>query len=104
MKNFDSAIERINKVKDFDSLNELEKSFERLYKYGFLTEKELLELENSLSMFDILEKWLERTPFLKFNDFKFSEKYVEAVRNMTERERAAILETEYISEKEKEGE
>ena len=48
MKNFDSAIERINKVKDFDSLSELEKSFERLYKYGFLTEKELLELDHKL--------------------------------------------------------
>ena len=66
-------------------------------------QKELMDLENSLSMFDILEKWLERTPFLKYNDFKFSEKYLEAVSNMTERERAAILETEYITEKEKEG-
>ena len=61
------------------------------YKSPFNEEqqKELIELENSLSMFDILEKWLERTPFLKSNDFKFSEKYVEAVRNMTERERKA---------------
>ena len=48
MKNFDSAVERINKVKDFDSLNELEKSFERLYKYGFLTDKELVELDDKL--------------------------------------------------------
>ena len=48
MRNFDSAIKRINKVKDFDSLSELEKSFERLYKYRFLTEKELLELDHKL--------------------------------------------------------
>lgn len=65
--------------------------------------QELVELENSLSMFDVVEKWLERIPFLKFNEFKFSEKYVEAVRNMTEREREAILSTEYITEQEKEG-
>jgi hypothetical protein len=48
MKNFDSAVERINKVKDFDSLSELEKSFERLYKYGFLNDKELVELDHKL--------------------------------------------------------
>lgn len=66
-------------------------------------QKELMDLENSMSLFDIMEKWLERTPFLKFNDFNFSEKYVEAVEHMTERERKAILETDYITEKEKEG-
>lgn len=66
-------------------------------------QKELMDLESSLSMFDILEKWLERTPFLNIKDFNFSEKYLEAVEHMTERERKAILETEYITEKEKEG-
>jgi tryptophan 2,3-dioxygenase len=75
------------------------------YKSPFSEEqqKELVELENSASMFDIVEKWLERIPFLEFNEFNFSKKYVEAVHNMTERERNAILTTEYITEKEKEA-
>lgn len=75
------------------------------YKSPFTEEqqKELVELENSQSMFDIVEKWLERIPFLEFNEFNFGEKYVEAVANMTEREKTAILSTEYITDKEKEA-
>lgn len=75
------------------------------YKSPFNEEqqKELEELENSLSLFEVLEKWLERTPFLKYEDFQFSTAYIQAVENMTERERDTILATDYISEKEKEG-
>lgn len=75
------------------------------YKSPFNEEqqKELEELENSLSLFEVLENWLERTPFLKYEDFKFSKAYIQAVENMTERERNTILATDYISEKEKES-
>lgn len=73
------------------------------YKSPFSEEqqKELLDLEKEYSMFDIIEKWLERTPFLEMEEFKFEEKYVEAVRNMVDREKAAVEETEYISQGEK---
>lgn len=61
----------------------------------------LKELEDGLSMHDLLGKWLERMPFLKFKDFDFLEQYKAAVINMVNREKEAILATDYISEKEK---
>lgn len=65
-------------------------------------QQELLNLEKQSSLFDALERWLERTPFVEMGDFKFEEKYVEAVEKMCEREANAIHQTDYISEKEKE--
>ncbi len=50
---------------------------------------ELAELSKS-TLFDLLEDWLERTPFLQLGDFDFLEKYRLAVQQMLAREREAL--------------
>ena len=54
------------------------------------------------SLFDVVEAWLERTPFLQWGDFKFMEHYRKAVEKMIAKEQAAIRSTNYLSDKEKE--
>ena len=63
--------------------------------------KKLLELENSNSMLDLLEAWLERTPFLEFNNFNFLKEYRKAVKNMLEEESRAISSSSILTEEEK---
>ncbi|MDX1684279.1 MAG: tryptophan 2,3-dioxygenase family protein [Saprospiraceae bacterium] len=60
--------------------------------------KKLLEAEKN-SLFDAVEAWLERTPFLQFEGFRFIEQYKSAVERMIEKEQAAIKESEFLSEK-----
>lgn len=65
-------------------------------------EQELLdELEAGDSMFDLVEKWLERTPFLQFEAFDFLQEYRKSVKLMLKREEAAIDKADYISDQEK---
>lgn len=64
-------------------------------------QKQLDALENSKSMLELVEAWLERTPFLQFEGFDFQKKYKTAVKNMIDREKQAVLSTDYLSEKEK---
>ncbi len=59
----------------------------------------LKELEEGMSLLQQVEAWLERTPFLEFKDFDFLEHYKKAVRNMLNKEQAAIKSTEILSEK-----
>jgi len=44
--------------------------------------KKVLEAEKNISLFDLLEKWLERTPFLQFEGFNFWNSYKTAVEEM----------------------
>lgn len=60
---------------------------------------QLKDAEANLSLFDAIERWLERTPFLKFEGFSFLEQYSSAVSRMLAKEKASILESEYLSEK-----
>ena len=46
--NYMSAIERIGKIKDFKSLDRLEKSFDRLYRHGIFTVEQFLKLDDLL--------------------------------------------------------
>ena len=46
--------------------------------------------ENEKSLFDLLETWLERTPFLSFEGFNFWERYSDAVRSMLQKEDETI--------------
>lgn len=64
-------------------------------------QEEIMHLEQETSMFDLLQSWLERTPFLNMEGFEFKTKYMQAVANMLERERKAIRESDYLSEHEK---
>ncbi len=50
------------------------------------TKKEILGLEGGESLFDLVEKWLERIPFLKIGDFDFIKKYEQAINKMVDQE------------------
>ncbi len=54
------------------------------------------------TLFDALEDWLERTPFLDFGNFEFLEHYKKAVTTMIEAEQEAIRKSEYLSPQEQE--
>ena len=43
--NYQSALERLNKVTSMNELSKLETSFERLYRNGFITDAQLMELD-----------------------------------------------------------
>lgn len=64
-------------------------------------QKILDKLESGDSMFDLVEKWLERTPFLQFEKFDFLEEYQKSVARMHEREQKDINSADYISAQEK---
>lgn len=64
-------------------------------------QKELEQIYANGTLFDWVNKWLERTPFLKLEGFDFLEKYKEAVNNMLEKETKAIEASDYLTEKEK---
>jgi len=46
--------------------------------------------ESAASLFDMVERWLERTPFLQLGEFDFWDAYAGAVGEMMERDRDAI--------------
>jgi len=61
--------------------------------------KEKLEnLEESKSLLDLVNDWLERIPFLKMDHFDFVKEYKKAVLAMIEKERKAILETDVLTD------
>lgn len=66
------------------------------------TEQEQLEaLETGKSMLQLVERWLERIPFLKFESFDFLKEYESAVDEMIDTEKQQITQAIYITEKEK---
>lgn len=70
----------------------------------FFTEEqqaELKEINNGNNLFQAVESWLERTPFLQFEGFEFIKYYKEAVERMLAKETKAIQNSDYLSEKEK---
>lgn len=48
--------------------------------------KEVLALEENNSLFSLVEKWLERIPFLKMDGFDFIKKYEQSVNEMLQKE------------------
>lgn len=72
---------------------------------AFFSKEEQDELDavrRNGNLFDAVEDWLERTPFLKFKGFQFLTHYKASVERMVQKEREAILESNYLSDKEKE--
>jgi tryptophan 2,3-dioxygenase len=55
------------------------------------------------SLFDEVEKWLERTPFLEDGDFHFWKAYEEAVRSRLEADRQVVADNPNLTEEQKEG-
>ncbi len=65
-------------------------------------QKQLQDVLAHRTLFDAIEDWLERTPFLKVGDFQFLDRYRNAVMVMIEKEQKAIRQSDYLSEHEKE--
>ena len=63
---------------------------------------ELHAIAETGSLFDAVNDWLERTPFIQFGNFEFLASYKKAVDRMIEKEREAIQNTPYLSTKKKE--
>lgn len=57
--------------------------------------------EQEPSLCDLMEKWLERTPFLEFGDFSFWKSYRESVDRMLAADRAIIENNPSLSDTEK---
>src|SRR5207302_1097131 len=57
--------------------------------------------EKEPSLFDLIEGWLERTPFLNFGDFDFWREYRRAVDAMLAADRASIRSNPTLTEDEK---
>src|ERR1700730_13225805 len=69
-----------------------------------LTEEDAARVEASEkepSLFDLIEVWLERTPFLNFGDFDFWREYRRAVDAMLAADRASIRSNPTLTENEK---
>jgi len=65
-------------------------------------QQQLKKVQDSDTLFEVVESWLERTPFLNFGKFDFLKHYKKAVERMVEKEKAAILNSTYLTDKEKE--
>lgn len=55
--------------------------------------------EDKRSLFDAVEAWLERTPFLQFGNFDFWQSYRESVEQMFAQDRQMIQDNSLLSEK-----
>jgi len=62
---------------------------------------ELIALEEKDSLLQLVEKWLERTPFLQFEHYEFKSAYEQAIHKMLDREKSAINLSDYLTENEK---
>ena len=77
---------------------------QKIYSKEFTEEQQnqLKTLEESDSLFDLLDRWLSRMPFMKMGDFHFKKMYLQAVQNMTNKEKSIIESSDYISKEDKE--
>ena len=58
-------------------------------------------VEQERSLFDLVERWLERTPFLDHEDFHFWEAYQEAVHDRLQADRAVVESNPNLTEEER---
>lgn len=59
--------------------------------------EQLKELESQKSLLNLVNDWLERTPFLELDNFDFLTDYRRSVDNMLRKEREAIQDTEMLT-------
>lgn len=64
-------------------------------------QKKVLESENAPSLFDLVEKWLARTPFLKIEGFDFWSLYRKSVEDMFIEDRRIVEENETLDDEKK---
>ncbi len=75
-----------------DYLNTLEEPHKKL----------IFDTVKDPSLFELLNKWLERTPFINTKKFNFWQSYKQTVENMLEKDRNIILENKTLSETKRE--
>lgn len=49
------------------------------------------EAEKAVTLFQVVEKWLERFPFFNVKEFNFLEEYQKAVAHMLNKDKAAVM-------------
>lgn len=59
--------------------------------------KTLKASEEEVSLFELIEKWLERTPFLKFENFDFLKNYQQSVQKMLQKDKEIISQNPTLS-------
>lgn len=64
--------------------------------------EELHTIHESKNLFNAVEHWLERIPFLNFGEFDFLNNYRMAIERMVKKEADAINNSDYLNAKEKE--
>lgn len=64
-------------------------------------QNEMLDVLNETSLFDAIEKWLERTPFLQAENFNFWDLYKKAVTDMFEDDINTVTKNSRLSEEDK---
>jgi tryptophan 2,3-dioxygenase len=62
----------------------------------------VLESQKEESLFDLIEAWLERTPFLEFERFDFLQSYRDAVDDMLQRDEKIIRKNPTLTDRERE--
>jgi len=70
----------------------------------FLSKKNVAlveKYESNKSIFDLIEKWLERTPFLEDEEFSFWKSYKEAIANMLNKDIEIINNNSHLSDESK---
>ena len=65
-------------------------------------QKKLNAIYENGTLFEKVNYWLERTPFLNLNGFDFMAAYKASVNNMIQKDSKAILASEYLTDEEKE--
>jgi tryptophan 2,3-dioxygenase len=75
----------------------------KAYEKEFSEEKQeaMNQLENDKSLFELIERWLERTPFLELGSFRFIDEYKLAVTRMLDKEREEIVQSPFLDEENK---
>lgn len=79
-------------------------NFDKESFYSRLNEKDrnhLLALEEAPSLYDAVENWLARMPFLEFGRFNFWEQYQVAVKHMLDNDEKTLKDADYLTEAEK---
>jgi tryptophan 2,3-dioxygenase len=80
------------------------KMYDKSAYYSFVTaehQKIIQQTEDEPSLFQLIERWLERTPFLNFQGFNFWAAYRAAVTQMFQNDREVIQNNALLSDSEK---
>jgi tryptophan 2,3-dioxygenase len=80
-------------------------NFDKKSFYNRLNEQDrdyLMDLEQQPSMFELIESWLARMPFLEHKNFSFVKAYQKALDDMVARDLEIVKQVDYLSEQDRE--